>query len=316
MSLFFIYFAVFICVLVATDTLVRTARDKLQRRSYLNHRLSLIEQDTDRNVVYRHLLKERGINAEAQQSVSNYLSRLYIQSGLRLSMTRIVSYMMAVAALSYLALLFAGFGGLTGLIMSLLVTGGAAFVFLYRAQAARVKKFTEQLPDAIDIIVRSLSAGHPLPISISLVARETRDPIGTEFGILSDELTYGTDIDVGVRNMAARVGAEELNLLAISLSVQKGSGGNLSEILTNLADMIRKRVMMKSKIKAISAEGRMTAWFMLGFPFFLYGIIRLMNSEYFVPLWESGYGTHFLVFSGTLLGIGMLVIRKIVNFDY
>ena len=313
MPLFFIYFAVFICVLIATDTLVRTARDKLQRRSYLNHRLSLIEQNADRNVVYRNLLKERGINAEAQQSVSNYLSRLYIQSGLRLSTTRIVSYMLGVAAASYLAMFFAGFNGLTGLIVSLLVTISAAF---YRAQGNRVKKFTAQLPDAIDIIVRSLSAGHPLPISISLVARETRDPIGSEFGILSDELTYGIDIDVGVRNMASRVGAEELNLLAISLSVQKGSGGNLTEILSNLADMIRKRVMMKSKIKAISAEGRMTAWFMLGFPFFLYAIIRLMNAEYFVPLWESGYGTHFLIFSGTLLGIGMLVIRKIINFDY
>nr|WP_306264610.1 type II secretion system F family protein [Pararhizobium sp. IMCC3301] len=316
MPLFFIYFAVFICVLVATDTLVRTARDKLQRRSYLNHRLSLIEQNADRNVVYRNLLKERGIDSEAQQSVSNYLSRLYIQSGLRLSTTRIASYMLGVTAASYLALFLAGFNGLIGLIISLLVTVSAAFAFLYRAQGSRVKKFTAQLPDAIDIIVRSLSAGHPLPISISLVARETRDPIGSEFGILSDELTYGIDIDVGVRNMASRVGAEELNLLAISLSVQKGSGGNLTEILSNLADMVRKRVMMKSKIKAISAEGRMTAWFMLGFPFFLYAIIRLMNAEYFVPLWESGYGGHFLIFSGTLLGIGMLVIRKIINFDY
>lgn len=316
MSVYFIYIAVFICVLVATDTLLRTVRDRFQRRSYLNHRLSLIEQDADRNVVYRNLLKERGIDAEAQQSVTNYLKKLYIQSGLRLSFARVATYLAFVAAFSYLSLAFFGYGGLLGAIISIILTGVVGFLFLYRAQAKRVKKFTEQLPEAIDIMVRSLSAGHPLPISISLVSRETKDPIGTEFGILTDELTYGVDIDVGIRNMGARVGAEELNLLAISLSVQKGSGGNLGEILTNLADMIRKRVMMKSKIKAISAEGRMTAWFMLGFPFFLYGIIRLLNAEYFLPLWESGYGTHFLVVSGILLTVGMLVIRKIINFDY
>lgn len=316
MSVYLIYFAVFICVLVGTDTILRSVRDRLQRRSYLNHRLSLIEQDADRNVVYRHLLKERGIDAEAQQSVTNYLKKLYIQSGLRLSVARMVTYLGFVLAFFFLALTFFDHGGLTGLIASIFATCGVAFVFLYRARAKRIKKFTEQLSEAIDIMVRSLSAGHPLPISVSLVARETKDPIGTEFGILTDELTYGVDIDVGLRNMAARVGAEELNLLAISLSVQKGSGGNLGEILTNLADMIRQRVMMKSKIKAISAEGRMTAWFMLAFPFFLYGIIRLLNAEYFVPLWESGYGTHFLVVSGALLTVGMLVVRKIINFDY
>lgn len=316
MSIYLIYFAVFICVLVGTDTILRAVRDRFQRRSYLNHRLSLIEQDADRNVVYRHLLKERGIDSAAQQSVTNYLKKLYIQSGLRLSTARIITYLASVAAFFYLALVFAGQGGLLGLLLSVIGTCGATFAFLYRAKAKRIKKFTEQLSEAIDIMVRSLSAGHPLPISISLVARETKDPIGTEFGILTDELTYGIDIDVGVRNMMARVGAEELNLLAISLSVQKGSGGNLGEILTNLADMIRKRVMMKSKIKAISAEGRMTAWFMLGFPFFLYGIIRLLNKEYFLPLWDSGYGTHFLVSSGVLLAVGMLVIRKIINFDY
>lgn len=316
MSVYLIYFAVFICVLVATDTLLRTVRDRVQRRSYLNHRLSLIEQDADRNVVYRHLLKERGIDAESQQSVTNYLKRLYMQSGLRLSLAKMVTYLAFVAALSYLALVYFNLGELLGLVIACIITAIVAFVFLQRAKTRRIKKFTEQLPEAIDIIIRSLSAGHPLPISISLVARETADPIGTEFGILTDELTYGVDIDVGIRNMAARVGASELNLLAISLSVQKGSGGNLGEILTNLADMIRKRVMMKSKIKAISAEGRMTAWFMLGFPFFLYGIIRLLNAEYFTPLWESGYGTHFVVVSGALLAVGMLVIRKIVNFDY
>ena len=133
---------------------------------------------------------------------------------------------------------------------------------------------------------------------------------------MSDEMTYGNDIDVASRNMATRVGAEELNLLSISLSVQKGTGGNLAEILANLSTVIRKRIMMRAKIKAISAEGRMTSWFMLAFPFFLYGLIWLIKRDYFDPLWNSGYGDIFLIAAGSLMLTGMLILRRLVNFDY
>jgi tight adherence protein B len=142
------------------------------------------------------------------------------------------------------------------------------------------------------------------------------DPIGSEFGMMSDELTYGTDVDTATRNMAVRVGAEELNLLAISLTVQRGAGGNLTEILANLADMIRRRTMLKAKIKAISAEGRMTSRFMLLFPFGLYGSLKLLRPDYFDPLWASGYGNMFITAAGVLMLVGMLILRKIVNFDY
>jgi len=134
--------------------------------------------------------------------------------------------------------------------------------------------------------------------------------------MMSDELTYGTDIDAATRNMATRVGAEEINLLAISLTVQRGAGGNLAEILANLADMIRRRTMLKAKIKAISAEGRMTSWFMLLFPFGLYGMLKLLKPDYFEPLWQSGYGNMFLISAAALMLVGMAILRKLVNFDY
>ncbi len=316
MAVFLIYLAVFIGVLIAVDTLLRLARDRMQKRSYINYRLSLIEKDADRNVVYRQMLKERGIDADAQQSISNYFSKLYIQSDLKLTPVQIAIRVLIALAGSYLLIAQAGFSSLISVLLTMASAIAICWMYLARSRAKRISVFTAQLPDAIDVIVRSLSAGHPLPISIALVARETSDPVGSEFGIMSDELTYGTDVDDAVRNMATRVGASELNLLAISLGVQKGSGGNLSEILASLADMIRKRTMMRSKIRAISAEGRMTAWFMAGFPFFLYGIIKLIHADYFTPLWQSGYGNHFLITSAILLTIGMLVIRKIINFDY
>ena len=188
-------------------------------------------------------------------------------------------------------------------------------LLVMRARRGRITKFVGQLPLAIDVMVRSLAAGHPVPTSVSLVAREMSDPIGSEFGIMNDEMTYGTDIDIAVRNMVRRVGAEELNLLAISLSVQKGTGGNLGEILSNLADVLRGRSLLKQKIRAISAEGRMTSWVMLLFPFGLYFMISAIAPTYFDPLWESGYGTHFVVGGFVMLLFGMAILRRIVNFE-
>ena len=155
-----------------------------------------------------------------------------------------------------------------------------------------------------------------MPTSVSLVAREMPDPVGSEFGIMSDEMTYGTDIDTATRNMVTRVGADDLNFLAISLSVQRGAGGNLTEILQNLSDMLRKRTMMKAKIKAISAEGRWTSWFMMFFPFYLYLLINFIAPKYFDPVWESGYGGLAVTVGAIMMIFGMIIIRKIVNFDY
>ncbi|WP_428643430.1 type II secretion system F family protein [Roseibium sp.] len=189
------------------------------------------------------------------------------------------------------------------------------FIVLY-FRSQRINRFLKQLPDALDVITRSLGAGHPLPTSISLVAREMPDPIGSEFGILSDELTYGTDITVSMRNMVERVGADDLKLVAVSITVQRGTGGNLAEILSNLSDVLRQRQMMKAKIKSLSAEGRMTSWIMLGFPFFLYFMISALAPTYFDPVWESGYADVIFAIAAVIMTIGMIVLRKIVNFDF
>jgi tight adherence protein B len=316
MSIFFIYFAVFVAVLIAVDTLQRLLRTSMERKKFINYRMSLLKGDVDRKVVYRQMLKERGLEYGEKRSAADAIRRYVAQSGLRVELGRTVFYSVAAWALLFALATFFGFGPLVSIALALIVTFLACVALIARKRAQRVKRFVVQLPEALDVIVRSLAAGHPLPVSIALVAREMSDPIGSEFGMMSDELTYGTDVDTATRNMAVRVGAEELNLLAISLTVQRGAGGNLTEILANLADMIRRRTMLRAKVKAISAEGRMTSRFMLLFPFGLYGLLKLLRPDYFDPLWQSGYGNMFLLVSGVLMLIGMLILRKIVNFDY
>jgi tight adherence protein B len=179
-----------------------------------------------------------------------------------------------------------------------------------------MRTFELKLPEALDVANRSLAAGHPLPAAISLVAREMPDPIGTEFGLLSDELTYGVTLDDALVNLANRVGVEDLNLLAISLSVQAGTGGNLVEILQNLSKTLRDRYMLKAKVKAISSEGRITAIFMSGYPFLLYAMIKALSPTYFDPVWDSGHGTMVVSVLLAVMAIGNVILYKMVNFEY
>ena len=117
-------------------------------------------------------------------------------------------------------------------------------------------------------------------------------------------------------NLNDRVGVEDLNLLAISLSVQAGTGGNLVEILQNLSKTLRDRFMLKAKVKAISAEGRITAIFMSIYPFLLYGMIKALSPTYFDPLWNSGYGTTIVSGLLVVMAIGNVILYKMVHFEY
>jgi tight adherence protein B len=189
-------------------------------------------------------------------------------------------------------------------------------LFVLRKRAKRISKFVQQLPVAIEIIVRSLNAGHPLTSAISLVGREMADPIGSEFGILSDQLTFGSELDMAMLNMVDRVGADELNLVAVTVSVQRGTGGNLAEILENLAKMIRDRGLLRAKIRAISAEGRITAMIMSVFPLGLYLMISTLVPTYFDPVWESGYGTTVVLTIIGVMSVGIFIMFRMVRFDF
>ena len=189
-------------------------------------------------------------------------------------------------------------------------------VVVWRVRARRMRNFLQKLPEALDVGTRSLAAGHPLPSAIALVAREMPDPVGSEFGLLSDELTYGVALDDALVNMKNRVGVEDLDLLAISLSVQAGTGGNLVEILTNLSTTLRERMMLKAKVKSISAEGRITAIFMSLYPFLLYALIKTLAPTYFDPVWNSGYGSTVVTILLVVMAIGNVILYKMVNFEF
>ena len=130
------------------------------------------------------------------------------------------------------------------------------YLVLRFLRGRRQGRFAAQFPDALDMIVRSLRAGHPVPIAINMVSREMTDPIGTEFGIVSDEITYGADLETAMRNLYARLGSDDLPLFVTAVGIQGSTGGNLGEILENLSGVIRQRFKMRRKIRALASEAR------------------------------------------------------------
>lgn len=317
MSTTIIYAFVFAAVLLLVDAITRAVTGLSRSRSEVNARLARLSEGGDQNATYQRLLQERGIGEGfLDTGILGWIARMYRQSGLQMPFRNRVLYVLVVTLATMLVARFVTPSGLMQILFGLVVGPLICLVLVMRIRARRLKKFVEQLPLAIDIIVRSLNAGHPVLSAISLVGREMPDPIGSEFGLLSDQLTFGLELDRAMLNMVDRVGADELNLLAITVSVQRGTGGNLSEILENLSQMIRDRTMLKAKIRAISAEGRMTARIMAVFPFLLYLLISTLAPQYFDPVWDSGYGNVMIFGVLAFLSVGLIVLNRIVRFDF
>jgi tight adherence protein B len=198
---------------------------------------------------------------------------------------------------------------------------GAAFAglvmpyFVLRMlRSRRQKKFGAQFPDAIDIIVRSLRAGHPVPIAITMVAREMPDPIGTEFGIVADEVTYGADLESALRNLYFRVGTDDLPLFVTAVAIQGSTGGNLGEILENLSSVIRQRFKMRRKIRALAAEGRASALILSSLPVGLFLIIQVVAPNFYASVWHEDVTKTALMVAGAWMGVGNFIMYRMVNF--
>ncbi|MBD3666215.1 type II secretion system F family protein [Sulfitobacter aestuariivivens] len=312
------YGLIFAAALLSIDTLLRAVSTIRRANSDVANRLEALRQTKGAENAFGELLKRRGIGGrDGEQTLGGWFNQLIAQTGREYSMPRRIVSVAFLCLVGYILGALFVTQNTTYLVVFALIFGfGSAILLLIMMRRNRIKVFTAQLAPAIDIIVRSLNAGHPLTTSIALVSREMPDPIGSEFGILSDQMTFGSELEQAMLNMYDRVGADELNMVTVSVSVQRGTGGNLAEILENLAQMIRDRLMIRAKIRAISAEGRITAWIMLLFPFGLFYMLLFMVPVYFDPVWESGYGGIVVGVCLALIFFGMIVIRRLVNFDF
>lgn len=184
-----------------------------------------------------------------------------------------------------------------------------------RMIARRMKAFISQFPEAIDLIVRGLKSGLPVPVSMQTVAVEIPDPVSGEFRTISERVQFGQTLDDALRDAAERVPAPEFRFFVISLAVQRETGGNLAETLENLADILRKRQQMKLKIKAMSSEAKASAMILGSLPFLVFSVVYAINPGYVTQLFTDPRGVIMVAGGLASLAIGIVVMMKMVRFE-
>jgi tight adherence protein B len=284
-------------------------------RSRINRRLALMTDQPDREGILVQLRRERGLTSGGDYRLPLLaFNRLVLQSGLTIGFTKLLIFI-AVGTVAASAGVFYYMGDLRYAAGAAVFSATIApYLFLRIKRGRRHKVFSAQFPDAIDIIVRSLRAGHPVPIAISMVARELPDPIGSEFGIASDEITYGADLETAMRNLYFRVGQDDLPLFVTAVAIQGSTGGNLSEILENLSAVIRQRFKMRRKIHALAAEGRASALILSSLPIAIFGIINVVSPDFYSSVWHESITKVILSIACCWMGIGNFIMYRLVNF--
>jgi len=179
----------------------------------------------------------------------------------------------------------------------------------------RVKRFLLELPDAIDVMVRGLKSGLPITEMVGNVAQDFDGPVGAEFTRMANALTIGNNLEDALWETAERIDVAEFNFLAVSVGLQRETGGNLTETLRNLSDLLRKRQQMRLKIKALSAEARASAYIIGALPFVMLGVLYVMNPDYIGQLFTTTTGNFMLAGGLTSEFVGAAVMIKMVRFE-
>jgi tight adherence protein B len=284
-------------------------------RNNVNRRLKLLKNQPDREGILVQLRRERGLTSSGGYSLKSVnFNQLVLQSGLTVGIGRLVGFVAVGAVVAFVAGMIVRGSVLQALAIALFCGLVLPFLVLRFLRSRRRKAFGAQFPDGLDMIVRSLRAGHPVPVAISMVAREMRDPIGSEFGIIADEITYGADLESGLRNLYFRVGQDDLPLFVTAVAIQGTTGGNLGEILQNLSTVIRERFKMRRKIRALAAEARASAMILSSLPIVMFGVIQFVTPDFYASVWDEDITKKALAAAGCWMLLGNFIMYRMVNF--
>ncbi|MBX3577853.1 MAG: type II secretion system F family protein [Rhizobiaceae bacterium] len=286
-----------------------------ERREAINRRMRLQDKKLTQEQVLIQLRKERGIEGSSIFSPSR-LRALRTQSGLTMPLPK---FLAATSGTAFGIAMVASWYGLPFLLalglFPVLAVALSVIVLRY-LRNSRHKRFGIQLPEALELITRGLKAGHPVPVAVAMVAREMPDPIGTEFGVVADEVTYGSDLVSALHNLNERVGHDDLPLFVTAVSIQSSSGGNLREILDGLSTTIRERGKLKRKVRAISTEGRMSAYILTAVPALLFVGIMVLMPSFYESVWDEPKTWYLLGASIAWLMVGNAMMFKMSNFRF
>lgn len=312
--LYVIYIIVFAGAFLGMQTLIGAGRQATVRVKMANSRMKRLHAEDSQIAMIDKARRSQKLNADGEFAVVvRWLNKLLVQGGIDVHPRWVFLGILAATLVAPTLCFFIS----QKVYMTVGLVFAAPVISIYGLSfwaKRRRDKIGSQLPEALDVIIRSLGAGHPVPVAMNMVAREMADPIGSEIGIATDEITYGSGLGVAVQRMAERVGHLDLELFAATVRLQERTGGNLAELLRSNAQTIRERQRMRLKIKAASAEGRMSALILNVAPIVLYLTIEIMAPEFYGAVDDSPLLN--IGFAGAIVWmlIGNLVMRKMIAF--
>ena len=311
-----IYAAIFVGVFFMVEGIYLIVFGKSVRlESKVNRRLELLERGESPEDVLNTLRKEREQHTENQGlPIIAPLSEKAAQANIAFSPAALIVVMVIVGVASFLGLtFFTGAALVIRLGMAVMMGYGAVYIWLNGKAKKRMALFEEQLPDAVELIVRSLRVGHPFSSAINIVAQEMPDPLGTEFGMIADESTYGMSVTESLDKMAQRIDLQDVKFLAVAVAIQTQSGGNLAEILDGLAKVIRARFKLFRRVNAITAEAKWSGWFLSVFPIGALIVIQIIQPDYYDDVKETAAFVPAAIIVAILLFINVIFMRMMVD---
>jgi tight adherence protein B len=247
--------------------------------------------------------------------ISEPLQRQITEAGLKITVSTMVLSTLMLGATAFVIVRFFMFNS-----MFALVAGVAAsfvpFILLKQARTRRLRKFEEQFPEAVDLLGRSIRAGHAFTTGVLMAAEEIPAPVGAEFKLLYDHQNFGMPLPEAMRGFAARIPLMDARFFVTAVLTQRETGGNLGEVLDNLASVIRDRFKVKRQVRVLTAHGRITGWILAGFPPALSVVMYVIAPDHMNLLLTDPLGIKMIVGALTLQIVGTLIIRKLVNIPY
>ena len=311
-----IYGLIFIAVLVLVEGIYLTVFGKsISLNSRINRRLELLEKGQGREQVLEQLRKEMTQHMKSR-SIPIYaiLASKAQKANIAFTPPQLILMMGVLGVVAFLGMTVGTGASLQVRAVVAIGMGiGGIYVWINKKAQKRMSMIEEQLPDAVELMVRSLRVGHPFSSAINIVAKEVPDPLGSEMGVIADEAAYGRDMGESLKNMADRIDTQDMRFLAVAVAIQQQSGGNLAEILDGLAKVIRARFKLFRRVKAITAEAKWSGMFLSLFPLLALVGINVLQPGYYDEVKQTSlFIPACLVVAGFLVA-NIFVMRALVN---
>jgi tight adherence protein B len=291
----------------------------------LKRRIELVKERHGDVIAGNAQAQIRKLMAQRASRIEGYASSLIPKPALlrkRLEMTgknialgRYAMICLGTTLFITVALSLRGAPFLLSFLLGVFVGVGVPHFVIGKMIKRRVNKFTSSFPDAIELMVRGLRSGLPITETLGIVASEIPGPVGLEFRLVADKMKIGRTMEAALQDTADRLGTPEFQFFVITLAIQRETGGNLAETLSNLADVLRKRAQMKLKIKAMSSESKASAYIVGSLPFVVFGLVYMVNAHYMAGFFSD----QRLMVAGLgglcWMSIGVFIMAKMVSFE-